>query len=75
MLDGIYDSKCDTWSLGVLLYMLLGGALPFDAGGRDSKNIYAKIRRGDYHFEHAEFKVTSQEALDLITNLLKKDPE
>ena len=29
VLDGTYDSKCDTWSLGCLLYVFMSGYLPF----------------------------------------------
>ena len=36
-----YDSKVDTWALGVLLYMLLSQKIPFD--GRTKAEITQKI--------------------------------
>ena len=30
VLDGNYNNKCDNWSLGVLLFVLLTGTVPFD---------------------------------------------
>ncbi|PCI27121.1 hypothetical protein COB52_05345 [Candidatus Kaiserbacteria bacterium] len=41
-----YDAKCDIWSIGVILYILLSGKPPFD--GRDDKEIVRKVRIGTY---------------------------
>jgi len=41
VLMGDYDSKCDIWSLGCILYVFMCGYLPFQ--GRNTKVIYDKI--------------------------------
>jgi calcium-dependent protein kinase len=44
VLNGNYDSKCDIWSCGVLLYIILSGTPPFDGSNR--KIIINKIFKG-----------------------------
>ena len=30
VIKGVYDEKCDIWSIGVMLYILVTGVPPFD---------------------------------------------
>lgn len=73
VLDGQYDSKCDTWSIGVLLYVFMSGYLPFQ--GENRNEVFSKIQNGKFHFKHQEFEVASPEVIDLIKKLLIVDPK
>lgn len=73
VLDGQYDSKCDTWSLGVLLYVFMSGYLPFQ--GENRNDVFYKIQNAKYHFNHAEFKEVSPGVIDLIKQLLVVNPK
>jgi len=73
VLDGRYDNKCDTWSLGVLLYVFMSGYLPFQ--GENRNDVFYKIKNAKYHFDHKEFKDCSKGVIDLIKKLLVVDPK
>lgn len=33
VLGGTYDEKCDMWSIGVIMFVLLSGSPPFNGKG------------------------------------------
>ena len=71
ILAGKYNEKCDIWSAGVILYILLSGDPPFNASSDNL--IYAKIRKIDYSFPDDKWKHISKEAKDLISKMLIKE--
>ena len=71
--DGFYTEKCDLWSCGVIMYVLLSGVPPFS--GLSSYQIISRIRKGHYNLEDRFWKNISQSAKDLIKKLLEKDPK
>jgi calcium-dependent protein kinase len=73
VLNGNYTEKCDMWSIGVILYVLLCGFPPFD--GENEKEIFAKVLRGQYSFDEPEWKSVSDEAKNLIKRLLDMNPD
>jgi calcium-dependent protein kinase len=64
VLMGSYDSKCDIWSAGVILYIMLCGYPPFY--GDNDDEILQKVILGDYQMEGEEWDQVSQDAKDLI---------
>uniref|UniRef100_A0A8D0D9M2 non-specific serine/threonine protein kinase n=1 Tax=Sander lucioperca TaxID=283035 RepID=A0A8D0D9M2_SANLU len=80
-----YDNSCDMWSLGVLKLLCLAhcvclcrlcGFPPFysNTGQAISPGMKRRIRMGQYEFPNPEWAEVSQEAKDLIHQLLKTDP-
>lgn len=67
-----YDLKCDVWSCGVIMYILLCGYPPFD--GEDDQEIMKRVVDSDIKFDETEWGDVSKLAKDLIKRMLKKDP-
>lgn len=73
VIAGEYDCKCDIWSAGVVLYILLCGFAPFD--GKNDQQIYDKISKGEFSFKSAEWVSVSSEAKEMIRRMLESDPK
>lgn len=49
VIKGKYNEKCDMWSCGVIMYILLTGIPPFDAA--DDAELVKIIKKGNYNIE------------------------
>jgi len=81
-----YNKKCDLWSLGIIMYVLLCGYAPFSGNcGNDcgwergdsctecQEMLFSSIKDGDVIFPEKHWKNISAQAKDLIVQLLLKD--
>lgn len=74
ILEGVpYDMASDMWSVGVILYILLGGYPPFIENNQ--RELFRKIRRGDYEFHEEYWGTVSKDAKNLISSLLTVNPD
>lgn len=72
-----YDEKCDIWSCGVILYMLLcdcylGGFPPFN--GDTEGKIHKRISKKEVQFPEEGWAQVSRDAINLTRLMLTKDP-
>ena len=68
-----YDEKCDLWSIGVILYILLTGRPPFD--GNDDDEILSNVQKGEFDKISYPYPLLSSDSKDLIDKLLEYDPK
>jgi calcium-dependent protein kinase len=72
VLKNNYTEKCDIWSCGVILFILLSGRPPFYA--RSEAEVEQKILKGAYSFAGKEWSMISKEAKAFVQRLLTYNP-
>ena len=71
--DKNYNEKCDLWSCGIILYILLSARPPF--GGEEDEEIIESVKLGRYDLESSPFNSLTPNCLDLLKKLLTIDPK
>ena len=73
ILLGNYDIKCDLWSLGVTMYVMLTGEYPF--AGENQHEVFTKISSSSVEMDMRPVQGLSKAAVDLLKKLLIKNPQ
>ena len=68
-----YGVEVDAWSAGVLVFILLGGYMPFDDAEIGVAAMYERIGRAEYAFDPDPFDHVSDAAKSLVRQLLVVD--
>ena len=70
-----YNKEIDIWSIGVILYLILSGDLPFDDEEDDEEKIAKSIVFNEVEFPSKKFGNKSKEVIELIKRCLTKEPK
>ena len=70
---GVYRESCDVWSIGIMLFILLTGKLPF--GVESQPDIIRALVSQELLFDANDWEHVSPFALDLVRKMLTFDPE
>ena len=66
-----YNEKCDIWSCGVILYIILSGQMPFS--GASKQAITNQILNGQYSLSGPDWAYVSPEAKQFVRRLMTQD--
>ena len=66
-----YDDRADIWSIGVILYQIISGILPYS--GKTVPQLIEKLNEGNLIFDGDQWGKVSQECKDFITDCLTQD--
>ena len=70
---GSYDERSDAWSVGVVLYIMLCGNMPF--GGDTDDEILRSVSVGRYVMDQPVWATVSDDCKALVRGLMERDVE
>jgi serine/threonine kinase 33 len=66
-----YSEKCDVWSMGMIMYILLSG---LSSQPSDDSKLFEQIRHGNLQFPDSKGKELSSAAKSILAEMLKLNP-
>lgn len=73
LLQPEYNEKCDMWSVGIIMFNLLTGLMPY--GGLSDHKVASNIQKFQINLSMPELSLVSETCKNLLSKLLKKDPK
>ncbi|OMJ87090.1 hypothetical protein SteCoe_11238 [Stentor coeruleus] len=73
VLSNNYNEKCDIWSLGIIMYILLTGRPPYS--GKDTETILQQVKECPLIITPFKVLGLSSESVNLLQMLLRVSPE
>lgn len=64
VIKGEYNQKCDIWSAGVIMFIMLMKRVPYDGDG--DQEVIERVVKNNINFHHREFQYKSLESVDLM---------
>ena len=71
VLTGAYKMSCDMWSLGVLVYIMISGYMPFR--GKNVQETLERVKKGKLDFDIPIWKDRTTLSKDFISRLIEKN--
>lgn len=68
-----YDVSCDMWTVGVIVFILLGGYYPFR--GKTDAEILKNVRYGNFEFREKLWNGVSENAKALLRSMMTVNPD
>ena len=72
LLNGEYNEKCDIWSIGIILFNLLTGSMPYS--GLSNHSIISNIKKNQLSLNCPELSLVSDQCKSFLNKLLTKNP-